>query len=322
MANIISQSDYAQLWQANVQYLDPSDNSDATQVCPQQFGKGYERVIQLHGIKVLIINEEFHQDLDVEYPSGKTEGLVEFGFNLTGVRGWIPSCVSFLELAVPGADCEEYLSERKAGERILKIDIALKPAEFLQNFAPEHLTHLSSELRQFFEKPEEEISVDINTITPQMRVAIEQIFNCPFQGLIKHLYFEAKCIELIALKLEQLKQIEKTSLKSIILKPDDIDRIHYAKEILIQNIDNPPSLLDLARQVGFNDYKLKLGFRQEFGTTVFGYLHLQRMEKARQLLLEGRMSVKEVACTVGYANQSRFAAAFRKRFGVNPKSYQ
>lgn len=46
------------------------------------------------------------------------------------------------------------------------------------------------------------------------------------------------------------------------------------------------------------------------------------MEKARLLLLEGQMSVKKVARAVGYANQSYFTVAFRKRFGINPKSYK
>lgn len=86
-------------------------------------------------------------------------------------------------------------------------------------------------------------------------------------------------------------------------------------------MDDPPSLLALARQVGLNDFKLKRGFRQVFGTTAFGYLHDQRMERARQLLEERRFNVTEVACTVGYANPSHFAAAFKRKFGVNPGAY-
>jgi AraC-like DNA-binding protein len=58
-----------------------------------------------------------------------------------------------------------------------------------------------------------------------------------------------------------------------------------------------------------------------FGTTVFGYLRQCRMEQARLLLLEGRMNVREAAQAVGYASQSRFAAVFRKTFGVNPKTF-
>ncbi|WP_238393438.1 helix-turn-helix transcriptional regulator [Myxacorys almedinensis] len=85
---------------------------------------------------------------------------------------------------------------------------------------------------------------------------------------------------------------------------------------------NPPSLLALARQVGLNDCKLKQGFQQVFHTTAFGYLRHYRMERARQLLMDSEVSIEQVAKMVGYSDRSRFAAAFRKEFGVNPKTYQ
>lgn len=157
--------------------------------------------------------------------------------------------------------------------------------------------------------------------TPVMQIALEQILNCPYQGLTKQIYLEGKCWELIALRLEQLVASYSQLSKSRVLQPDDIDRIHLAKEVLIRHLNNPPSLLGLARQVGLNDYKLKLGFRQVFGTTVFGYLHAYRMEQARLLLAERQMKAKEVAKLVGYASPSRFTAAFKRKFGVSPSVY-
>ena len=106
------------------------------------------------------------------------------------------------------------------------------------------------------------------------------------------------------------------------LKPEDIDRIHHAKEILTEQIDNPPLLLDLARQVGLNDCTLKRGFREVFGTTAFGYLHDYRLEQARQLLLENRFNVSEVAVQVGFGSCSYLSRVFRKKYGVSPKQYQ
>ncbi|MEM1369543.1 MAG: AraC family transcriptional regulator, partial [Cyanobacteria bacterium P01_H01_bin.15] len=82
------------------------------------------------------------------------------------------------------------------------------------------------------------------------------------------------------------------------------------------------SLIELARLAGINDCKLKLGFRQVFGTTVFGYLHDCRMERSRQLLDAGEMTVAEAAQSVGYVNRSHFAIAFRKKFGLNPSIYR
>jgi len=93
-------------------------------------------------------------------------------------------------------------------------------------------------------------------------------------------------------------------------------------EVLVARLSDPPSLMELARLVGINDCKLKAGFRQVFGTTVFGYLHNCRMERSRQLLEAGEMSVAQAAQTVGFVNRSHFAIAFRKKFGVNPSTYR
>jgi len=121
------------------------------------------------------------------------------------------------------------------------------------------------------------------------------------------------------LQLAQILETEQNRQTLINLKASDIERIYHAKDILISQYDNPPTLLDLARRVGVNDNKLKLGFREVFGITVFGYLHNYRMEMAQMLLQEGKQSVAEVASHVGYSNPGHFAAAFKRKFGMSPK---
>jgi AraC family transcriptional activator of pyochelin receptor len=103
---------------------------------------------------------------------------------------------------------------------------------------------------------------------------LHQIFNFPYQGLTRAIYLESKVLELVALKLKQAIA-DNSKSDSKCLKQEDI---------LLCNADNPPSLIDLARKVGLNDYKLQLSFRYCFGTTAFGYLHSYRMEQARSLL--------------------------------------
>ena len=71
---------------------------------------------------------------------------------------------------------------------------------------------------------------------------------------------------------------------------------------------------------GFNETLLKGRFRALFGTSVFAYLRQIRMEEARRLLLERHLNVTEVAQRVGYANPSKFAAAFRRQFGKSPSA--
>lgn len=161
----------------------------------------------------------------------------------------------------------------------------------------------------------------LGKITPVMMQVLGQILNCPYQGLMQKLYLEGKALELLTLQFTEWADLSLDATSPILLRTDDIDRLHSAQAILIQRATNPPSLTQLARQVGLNDRKLKQGFLQVFGTTVFGYLHDYRMERSRQLLTSGEMSVTEVAHLVGYASLPSFSKAFRKKFGNSPITY-
>ena len=95
-----------------------------------------------------------------------------------------------------------------------------------------------------------------------------------------------------------------------------------AARILETRCHEDHSLAELSRAVHLNEFKLKRGFKERFGTTVFGFLRQKRMELARELLASESQNVIEVANRVGYSNPSHFARAFREAFGVNPSSFQ
>ena len=324
MAITLSQVDYDQLWQAQNPTPERSDYSsfaDIRQTVPERLGQGYVQSMQWAGIDLTLSRYRFHEDVHVLHHEEDESACVgEIGFHLSGNRHGYRTGENFIQWG----QCDEpddWFAVTYANEPILKDDIHLASSNGLSQVIADTLKDLPSEIRRCLEDYSDNWLTEINTITPAMRSPLEQIFNCPFHGKTKQIYLESKCLELVALKLEQLKEIDKRTGSPCSLNLDDVDRIHHAKSILTASLDNPPSLMELARQVSLNDYKLKSGFRQVFGTTVFGYLHQYRMEVARQLLAEQRMNVKEVARTVGYANQSRFAVAFRKQFGMNPKVY-
>lgn len=287
---------------------------------PEQLGQGYIQKIQWRGINLMLFNYQFHNDVSVKGRSQDTDRVCrEIGFNLSGNLCGKHTGESFIEWGSDDDDDAEWTSTTYANDRVRKVDIHVESSEALVHMIAESLDALPKAVAQQIK--EGNWLGEVNAITPAMRVALEQIFHCPFHGKTQEIYLEGKCLELIALKLEQLKERVNKTERSCALKPDDIERIHFAKDILTENLEHPPSLLALARQVNLNDYKLKVGFRQVFGTTVFGYLHQYRMDRAHRLLAEQRLNVKEVAQAVGYTNQSQFAAAFRKQFGMNPKAY-
>jgi len=142
-----------------------------------------------------------------------------------------------------------------------------------------------------------------------------QLMNCPFSGPERNLYLGGKALQLASLTMAQCVS-DAAHLKGP-LSSRESEKIRQARDILIAEMRNPPSLTALARRVGLNVRKLNLGFRRIFGTTVFGFLQEYRLEVAYKLLASGEMSVSEAAFHVGY-RATHFTTIFRQRFGISP----
>jgi AraC family transcriptional regulator, transcriptional activator of the genes for pyochelin and ferripyochelin receptors len=214
-------------------------------------------------------------------------------------------------------DIEE-IEQYFAGDRIYLIRICID-LDFLKSFI-DGLEHLPKQLQPFLESDSPSLfHRPVGKITLPMQTALQQMLNVPYQGMIQKMYLEGKVLELLALQFAQLIETEGDKQPLINLKASDLEKIYHARDILSKNYDHPPSLIDLAKKVGINDNKLKYGFREVFGTTVFGYLRDYRLEIARKLLQEQKQNVRTVVNTVGYANQSHFAAAFKRKFGITPQ---
>ncbi len=106
---------------------------------------------------------------------------------------------------------------------------------------------------------------------------------------------------------------------TFIKKEYDRERILFAREYLILHIDIPPSLPELSRLAGINEFKLKNGFKELFGQPVFAWLADYRLETARSELMKGDRTVTEIAFELGFSSPQHFSTAFKKKYGVSPK---
>jgi AraC family transcriptional activator of pyochelin receptor len=202
----------------------------------------------------------------------------------------------------------------------------LNTSQFIVQFARDNFLKLTENandvLKRFSEKivegkpfmlSEQHLSIDIS-----MQQAIAAILNCKYQQGLKKLFFLSKAIELLVLQAESFNCLHPG--KKLVARNDyDRDRIQYAREYMTQHIDNPPSLFELARIVGLNEYKLKHGFKEMFQTTVFGYLAEKRLELARDYLTDPNKSITDIADLLGYSSIQHFSFAFKKKFGHSPK---
>ena len=296
--------------------------SETIEIClhdPKRVSQGHRSYIELcPGLNFLIDDYNLHEDLLVKVPSCEPGYGVELSFEIAGNNRseGVLAGENFFSAGLYGEGGE---FKWQAG-RILKFDIHIDVRLF-QVLLGNQLEQLPLDLQRVLQEKGDRDFFQLSATTPAMEMVIYQILHCPYQGSIQRIYLQSKILELIALRLEQTKEyVSIAPWKRLDSKRRD--RLYHAKEILINNLDNPPSVLDLAQQVGLNHHQLKQGFHELFGTTVFGYLHEYRMEKARQMLCETNMQVAAIACTVGYANPGHFAAAFKNKFGVTPSVYR
>jgi len=150
-----------------------------------------------------------------------------------------------------------------------------------------------------------------------MKNCIYDIINCKYTGGLKLVFIASKCTELLVLQAEAFeKERIKIEHAPIIAAPDQ-ERIYYAREYLIDHLDAPPSIAELAKICGINEFKLKQGFKGVFDSSIFSYLADYKLNYARELLLDGT-PIKAVAFQLGYSSVPHFSNAFRKKFAVSP----
>ncbi|MEM9007341.1 MAG: AraC family transcriptional regulator [Cyanobacteria bacterium P01_F01_bin.86] len=337
-ARIIDQIEHDEICQRALEsgtgaYWQQVDTIESRWSVPQQLGQGEERRIKLQsGLEISIEAVTYRRALCLDSqlclpPQMYSVNDLNFSFYLAGGGRTINPGIQLEEdrEETAGQACIAYLNDVRSIEyfpaeqliKIISIAIDLERLR-LSGLLEETVPPLLQPLRQG--KSLESFHQSLNPIIPTLKQILQQILDCPYQGAFKRMYLESKALELLSLQFYQLSAGQCLSTPK--LCSDDTERLRLARDILHQRFDQPPSLLELARQVGLNDHKLKQGFRQLFNTTVFGYVQTCRMEQAQQLLSEGELSIAHVAERVGYASPSRFCHAFKRNIGMTPSKYR
>lgn len=350
---IVRETEWLERGSPNVPALLHCDRDDIIQLCPAHLGQGYVQKIPLReDLSLVIVDYTLDQPLLVDAPGDR--GLLEFEFQLSGRDPGQSFFVPYFGLRGFGV--------RPAKTRIFKVEVFFKPPtlndyfqEFTQRLSAPIQQVIEAILRQLcrhqagpsslspssaldrlmsaesiFEQTYEQLlssalysdaavlgAATRHPITPAMEAIIGQILHCPYQGATRRAYLERQALELVTLRLEVLNHAPASPLI-----PDDIHRIHQAESLLRHQLQQPPSVDALARQVALNRLKLNQGFHYVFGTTPYSHLRHCRLHQARRLLMTTDLSVEHIAHQVGYTSRSRFASAFRQEYGLNPKVFQ
>jgi AraC-like DNA-binding protein len=160
---------------------------------------------------------------------------------------------------------------------------------------------------------------DERDIPTSLIFVLNQLFSTQLSANARQLFYHGKVFEILSLYFSEKKA--NTVNCPFLNDEETVRKIKHVKDYILEHMDNTPGLKELAKIHGLNEFQLKVGFKEIYGNTVFGYLIDHKIEHARILLDSGKFKVNEVAYQIGYTNPSHFIAAFKKKFGITPKKY-
>ena len=159
-----------------------------------------------------------------------------------------------------------------------------------------------------------------NLISNSILIVLNQIIKNDMDNSTRSLLYKAKIYELFSLIFKKTKEIDLDQCP--FLKNDEnLKKIAKAKDVILKDIKNPPSLIELSKTIDLSLKNLKKGFKEIYGKPVYKYLFDFKMERAKQLLSNGNLNVNEVSYDLGYSSSSHFIAAFKKKYGITPRTY-
>ena len=301
------------------------DGVEAHWEWPEELGQGYMDLIKIRpGLILGIAKYRLNQDIMISFEHDHP--FIDLGFSLSGD-------VTYRIIHEHGAaDAYHYRyrhgtinclpSCRGCGLTPSKVQMAYvricASAGVLKEMLCGCTRHIPCPLQEILNGDTSIYYCRASVLTPLCMTVVRQILDCPYRGPLRRLFLEGKVLELISHAMAQLILPGALPDNSTRLCRNDVAQVLKAEHLLTQCLENPPSLTELAKQVGLNKNKLNQGFRRQFGTSVFDHLRILRLERARTLLQSGQSNVTEVAFNVGYKHHGNFTRAFKKHFGTTP----
>ena len=255
----------------------------------------------------------FYDKLDASYIQFHfcISGSITFNYN-KGAYNLKLDEGKFLTLYNP----EKHLTiDASAAKNSKVISILIPIVEFHKLFSSS-----SSDIPFFENKSLNQKHYSENLISNSILIVLNQIIKNDMDNSTRSLLYKANIYELFSLIFKKTKEIDLDQCP--FLKNDEnLKKIAKAKDVILKDIKNPPSLIELSKTIDLSLKNLKKGFKEIYGKPVYKYLFDFKMERAKQLLSNGNLNVHEVRYDLGYSSSSHFIAAFKKKYGITPRTY-
>ncbi|KPH11988.1 helix-turn-helix transcriptional regulator [Chryseobacterium sp. ERMR1:04] len=149
-------------------------------------------------------------------------------------------------------------------------------------------------------------------MTVEMHIILREIVSYTKRGVMQKLFIEAKIIKLLILIFEQFN--EKNTIETSPQTPSII------KKFVDENFHKNIKVEEIGKLIGINQNKIRKEFKAQYHITVTDYLSELRMLKAKKMIIDKEIMIKEIAIECGYEYVQNFTRAFKKKYGVSPET--
>ena len=160
-----------------------------------------------------------------------------------------------------------------------------------------------------------------NKISNPIFLVLNELKRFDINSSTKNLFLKAKIYELFSHLYNRNRDVNIEQCP-FLSNEENFKKIKKAKDIIIENMTNPPSLVELSEEINLSLKKLKEGFKKIYGKPVYQFLIEYKMELAKKLLSENNFNVNEVSLKLGYSTASHFITAFKNKYGLTPRSFK
>jgi len=303
-------------WRIRNEELEPSQHSNCLhRSLTEDLGKGYSSICQLdNGLSYIKTEYTPSRDLALLSQISQQEPRLIVTLGLKGHSRFanhhgedITFSQGYTSITTAGISTGERQFE--ANKHVLQLRFSMNKNWLCRYFGEPKTNRLF--------KHEAVQTISHKPISSQGMMIAQQLSSKKTSNEMNKLFIHGQALTLLTAELAPL--FSSTHKPTAKISQNDKAIANMAREILYEDCKNPPSVEQLSKQVGCNQFKLKKLFHRYFNNTPYGVLLEIRMNKAYELLESTNCHVNTAAYSVGYQHSSNFSLAFKKFFGVLPK---
>ena len=285
---------------------------------PEKFGKGYCAgfVFNEH-IRMLILNYELNENIVVENPDiNASKKMILFKFQNIIPKTEILSTEKQLKvipsvlIVTSSMNTDVVIPVHTNSAINIEVD-----ADYLNELFDS--TDKSPILQSLLQNVQPLLFEQM--IYPSLQKIVDEIVTESVGQTFELFFLRIKAEELICRLLMELVKRDEKHLYA--LNSHDIQILYKVKEQMLEHLETPPVIKELAFCANMSPSKLKRLFKQIFGNSIFSYYQEFRMKEATRLLKEKKFSISDVGYQLGFTNLSHFSRVFKEHIGMNPKQY-